>query len=150
MFSVMRTVSQQHAIMPRERRGLPPWAPFEMCTRGGARALNLQGDIGALEPGKKADLIMLDLNGNTRLFPLIPQVLLTFITVNGSPSDVSDVMVDGNFLMRDRRVLHLDERAIMERAQMWTDRFLEYYHQKVAAGEPLIEWLHEEFQPDPA
>jgi cytosine/adenosine deaminase-related metal-dependent hydrolase len=150
MFSVMRSVSQQQAIMPREMRGLPPFAPFQMCTQGGARALNLQDDIGTLEPGKKADLVTLDLEGNTRLFPLIPEVLLTFITVNGSPGDVSDVMVDGRFLMRNRNVLHLNEKKIIERAQMWNDRFLEYYHAKKAAGEPLIEWIHEEFQPDPA
>lgn len=147
LFNVIRIVSQIHSVMPREPRGLLPWAPYEMATVGGARALNLQADIGTLEPGKKADIIMLDLSNNTRLFPLTPQVLLTLITVNGSGDDVSDVIVDGKVLMRDRKLLHLDEQAIIERAQHWTDEFLKYYFAKTEKGEPLIEVLHEEFVP---
>jgi 5-methylthioadenosine/S-adenosylhomocysteine deaminase len=146
MFNVMRSVSQQHNIMPREPRGLMPWAPLEMATVGGARALNLQADIGTLEPGKKADIITLDLANNTRLFPLTAQVLITFITVNGVSSDVADVIVDGNLLMRDRQVLHLDEQAILERALRWTGEFLRYYQDRVERGEPLIEHIHDEFQ----
>jgi hypothetical protein len=74
-------------------------------------------------------------------------VLLTFITVNGSGGDVADVIVDGKLLMRDHELLHLDEEKIMDCAQQWSDEFLTYYLAKVEAGEPLVEQLHEEFQP---
>jgi cytosine/adenosine deaminase-related metal-dependent hydrolase len=147
MFNAMRAASQQHAIMPREHRGLLPWTPLEMATVKAARALNLQDDIGTLEPGKKADIITLDLARNTRLFPLIPEVLVTFITVNGTGADVADVIVDGEVLMRDRELLHLDEQDIMARAQMWTGEFLAYFRAKVERGEPLIDHIHDEFQP---
>ncbi|HML21942.1 MAG TPA: amidohydrolase family protein [Aggregatilinea sp.] len=147
MFKAMLSVSQQHAIMPREMRGLMPWTPLEMATVNGARALNLQDEIGTLEPGKKADIITIDLSRNTRLFPLIPQVLSTFITVNGTGADVADVIVDGDLLMRDQQLVHLDEQAIMARAQGWADEFLAYYMDMVERGEPLIPYIHDEFQP---
>lgn len=147
LFNVMRSVSQIHTIMPREHRGLAPWGPYEMATVGGARALNLQDEIGTLEPGKKADLITLDLEHNTRLFPLTPQVLYTMLTVNGSGMDVADVIVDGEILMRDREIPHLDEDAIIARAQEWTDEFIQYYLEKSEKGEPVVEQVHEEFQP---
>ncbi len=147
LFNVIRTVSQQHAIMPRPERGLAPWAPLEMATTGGARALNLQHAIGTLEPGKKADLITLDLSRNTRLFPLTLPVLTTMITVCASGNDVADMIVDGEVLMRDRQLIHLDEQAILARAQQWTDEFLRYYQRKVEHGEPLVEFIHREFQP---
>jgi 5-methylthioadenosine/S-adenosylhomocysteine deaminase len=147
LFNVIRMVSQIHAIMPREFRGLLPWAPYEMATVGSARALNLEDKIGTLDPGKKADIITLDLSHNTRLFPLTPQVLLTFITVNGSGGDVADVIVDGKLLMQDHELLHLDEDRIMACAQEWSDEFLAYYLARVEAGEPLVEQVHEEFQP---
>jgi imidazolonepropionase-like amidohydrolase len=56
LFNVMRSASQQHTGMPREQRGLLLWAPLEMATVHAARALNLQDDIGALEPGRKAGI----------------------------------------------------------------------------------------------
>ncbi len=147
MFNVIRAASQFHAIMPRQIRGLAPWQPYELATVGSAAALNMEDKIGTLEPGKKADIITLDLAHNTRLFPLIPQVLLTFIAVNGSGSDVTDVIVDGKILMRDRELLYIDEQAIMARAQEWSDKFVEYYVAKAASGEPLYESIHEEYQP---
>lgn len=147
LFNVMRTVSQQHSIMPRKNRGLPPWAPLEMATVGSARALNWQGEVGTLEPGMKADIITLDLERNTHMVPLTRETLVTVIIVNGSSRDVADVIVDGRLLMQDSKVLHLDEEAIVERAQHWTNEFLDYYHAKVEQGEPLIPKIHEEFQP---
>lgn len=147
LFNVMRIVSEIHNIVPREPRGLAPWHPFEMATIGGAKALNLEKDIGTLEPGKKADIITLDLKGNTRLFPLTTQFLLTLLTINGSGNDVADVIVDGRVLMRDRRLLHLDEGKIIARAYQWTEKFIKYYEEKVAKGERLIESVHPEFLP---
>ncbi|MEM3506231.1 MAG: amidohydrolase family protein [Candidatus Bathyarchaeia archaeon] len=147
LFNVMRIVSEIHNIMPREPRGLLPWQPFEMATIGGAKALNLEKDIGTIEVGKKADIITLNLKENTRLFPPTSSFLLTLLTINGSGNDVSDVIVDGKLLMRDRKVLHLDESKIIENAHKWTEKFLKYYEEKVAKGEPLIEKVHPEFLP---
>jgi cytosine/adenosine deaminase-related metal-dependent hydrolase len=146
MFNVMRSVSQQHNIMPREPRGLFPWTLLEMATVGGARALNRQDEVGTLEPGMKADIITLNLERNTHLLPLTCETLVTLITINGSSGDVSDVIVDGKVLMQDSKVNHLDEDIIVERAQYWTNEFLRYYHEKTEKREPLIPKVHGEFQ----
>jgi cytosine/adenosine deaminase-related metal-dependent hydrolase len=146
MFNVMLSVSQQHSIMPRELRGLPPWTPFELATVGSARALGLEDQVGTLEPGKRADLVTIDLTHNTSLFPLNVGGLLTFMTANGPGTQVSDAMVDGKFLRRDGEFTIFDEEAIIARAQEWCDKFTEDYMQAQAAEEPMFNRVHEEYQ----
>ena len=83
------------------------------ATLGGARALRQEQEIGVLEVGRKADLIVLD----TQQAHLVPagRILSAWIH-NGQPSDVESVMVDGKFVMRDRKVLTLDEAALIAEA----------------------------------
>ena len=146
LFNAMLSVSQQHAIMPRELRGLPPWTPFELATTGSARALRWEDQIGTLEPGKRADVVTIDLRHNTSLFPLNPGVLLLFLAFNGPGTEVSDALVNGQFLRRDGEFTTLDEIAIIERAQYWCDKFTADYTQAKAEGDPMFERVHEEYQ----
>src|SRR6185369_8804564 len=83
-------------------------------TRHGARALRLDRQIGSLEVGKKADLFLV----NTRRPNLVPtlRIVSAFIH-NGQASDIESVMVDGRWLMRDGKVLTMDEEDIVSRAQ---------------------------------
>ena len=83
------------------------------ATLGGARALNQGKTIGALEVGRKADLIVI----NTQRPHLVPagRILSAFIH-NGQPSDIESVMVDGAFVMRERKVLTMDEAALVAEA----------------------------------
>ncbi|MDT8429641.1 MAG: amidohydrolase family protein [Pseudomonadales bacterium] len=86
---------------------------------GGAQAVNQARNLGSLEPGKKADLLVLD-----RMKPhLTPsgRILSAWIH-NGQPSDIESVMVDGEFIMRDHRILTVDEAAIMEEAFAISER----------------------------
>ncbi|MEZ5490888.1 MAG: amidohydrolase family protein [Gammaproteobacteria bacterium] len=80
---------------------------------GGSQAVNMADRIGSLEIGKRADLIVLD----TLKPHLTPagRILSAWIH-NGQPSDIESVMVDGRFVMRDHKVLTVDEAAIMEEA----------------------------------
>jgi cytosine/adenosine deaminase-related metal-dependent hydrolase len=82
-------------------------------TQGGARAVRQSDALGVLEVGRKADLIVID----TRRPHLVPcgRILSAWIH-NGQPSDVVSSMVDGRFVMRDRKVLTLDEDAIVAEA----------------------------------
>ncbi len=91
-----------------------PRATLDAATRNGARALGRDGDLGSLEAGKKADLIVLDLN-QAHLRPIIN--LVSSIVHYGHPGAVESVMVDGRFLMRDGRVLSMDENAVIAEAQ---------------------------------
>jgi 5-methylthioadenosine/S-adenosylhomocysteine deaminase len=86
---------------------------LEDATRGGARAVHQEKLLGSLEVGKKADLIVLD----TRRAHLVPagRILSAWIH-NGQPSDIESSMVDGQFIMRNRKVLTMDEDAIVAEA----------------------------------
>lgn len=87
---------------------------LEWATIGGARALGAEGEIGSLEVGKKADLFMLDV----RRAHLVPSLRVASALVHqGQPADVTDVMVDGEWVMRESRVLRVDESDVIARAE---------------------------------
>ncbi len=146
LFSAMLSVSQQHAIMPRPLRGVMPWTPFELATVGSARALCWDDQIGTLEAGKRADVVTIDLTHNTSLYPLNPGTLLLFLAANGAGTEVADALVDGRFLRRDGKFTFLDEDELMGRAQYWCDKFTADYWRAQAAGQPMFERVHEEYQ----
>lgn len=85
---------------------------LRMATQGGAAALGLSRTLGTLEAGRLADLILIDLSG-PHLTPT--HSLAVSLTEAAGPGDVSDMIVDGKLLMRDRTVLTLDEQSILRR-----------------------------------
>jgi 5-methylthioadenosine/S-adenosylhomocysteine deaminase len=91
-----------------------PRATLDAATRNAARALGRDADLGSLEAGKKADLIILDLN-QAHLRPVIN--LVSNIVHYANPGAVDAVMVDGRWLMRGGRVLTMDEDAVIAEAQ---------------------------------
>ena len=104
----------------REREGgvdPTPGATLDAATLNGARALGRESDLGSLETGKKADLIILDLN-HASLRPIIN--IVSSIVHYGDPGIVESVMVDGRFIMRDGEILTMDEEAVIAEAQAAT------------------------------
>ncbi|MDX6328938.1 MAG: 5-methylthioadenosine/S-adenosylhomocysteine deaminase [Streptomycetaceae bacterium] len=82
-----------------------------MATIESARALGLGDRLGSIEPGKRADLVVLDL-GRPHLTPRHdPWSMLAY---SASSADVRDTIVDGRVLMRDRALLTLDENAVLD------------------------------------
>ncbi len=83
------------------------------ATQGGARAVQQEDDLGTLEVGKKADLLVVD----TQRAHLVPAGrILSAVVHSGHPGDIESVMVDGRFVMRDRTVLTMDEEAVIREA----------------------------------
>ena len=83
------------------------------ATLGSARAVRQTATIGSLEVGKKADLLVLD----TQRVHLVPAVRIVSAWIhNGQPNDIESVMIDGQFVMRDRRITTVDEAAIIAEA----------------------------------
>ncbi len=87
---------------------------LEWATSGGAKALGMFDATGSLEVGKKADLFVVDLL-RPHLVPSL-RVVSAFVH-NGQPGDITSVMVDGNWIMRDGRVLTMDEGDVVRRAE---------------------------------
>jgi cytosine/adenosine deaminase-related metal-dependent hydrolase len=113
LFEVMRVA----LITERVRRddefpGVRPQPEdvLEDATLGSARAVRQQRMLGTLEVGKKADILVLD----TQRIHLVPAVRIISAWVhNGQPNDIESVMIDGRFVMRDRKVLTVDEARII-------------------------------------
>jgi 5-methylthioadenosine/S-adenosylhomocysteine deaminase len=86
---------------------------LEDATLGSARAVRQQQRLGSLEVGKKADLLVVD----TLRAHIVPAVRIVSAWIhNGMGSDIESVMIDGRFVMRDRRILTVDEPAIVAEA----------------------------------
>jgi 5-methylthioadenosine/S-adenosylhomocysteine deaminase len=95
---------------------LPAQTIFEMATIHGARALGLQQEIGSIEVGKKADLVLLDLNRVSH--PVNPaKNLYSAIVYSGSPADVHSVMIDGRWVYRNRSLVQIDEENVRYKAE---------------------------------
>jgi 5-methylthioadenosine/S-adenosylhomocysteine deaminase len=99
-----------------------PQEIVDMITVNAARSVGAADTIGALRPGMKADLTILDLD-TPAMRPIIR--LLSNVAHYGHPGIVHSVMVDGKFVMRDRKVLTVDEPALLEEAQAVTQRVWE-------------------------
>jgi 5-methylthioadenosine/S-adenosylhomocysteine deaminase len=98
---------------------LPARDALAMATRLGACAMHLGHLTGSLEPGKRADLIVVDLQTvhNVPAFGRDPNAVYAQIVYAAKSTDVVDVMCNGRWLMRDRKLLTLDERQLGADAQ---------------------------------
>jgi cytosine/adenosine deaminase-related metal-dependent hydrolase len=107
------------ALIHKPRAGpqaLPPMQVLELATLGGARALGLQNELGSIEPGKRADLIVVDLEA-AHAMPAGDDVVGQLVHC-ARASDVRHVVIDGKLVMRDRQLLTLDEKSVLRRAKL--------------------------------
>ena len=89
-------------------------AVVEMATIDGARALHMEKEIGSLEPGKKADLILISLDepNAVPMYDVYAQIAYSL-----KASDVETVIIAGRVVMRDRKLLTIDEPRVLEKAR---------------------------------
>jgi len=95
---------------------MPAPTVLEMATLGGAGVLGMEKEIGSLEAGKKADVIVLELN-RPHLQPLFN--LVSHLVYSATGADVRDVIIDGKVIMENRKLLTLDEEEILRKAKEW-------------------------------
>jgi 5-methylthioadenosine/S-adenosylhomocysteine deaminase len=118
MFEEMRLAALLAKGVGGDPTALPARDALTMATRLGARAIHLGEVTGSLEPGKRADLITLDLEATHSLprFARDPNAIYSQIVYAAKSTDVIDVMCDGRWLMRDRALLTIDEPRIRTEA----------------------------------
>jgi 5-methylthioadenosine/S-adenosylhomocysteine deaminase len=114
MFEAMRVAALLHKLQSNDPRAIPAPVALEMATIGGARALGLGDRLGSLEAGKRADLIVISMS-SARQTPMYDAVSHLVYATRGD--DVRTTIVNGRVLMRDRKVLTLDERAVLADAR---------------------------------
>jgi 5-methylthioadenosine/S-adenosylhomocysteine deaminase len=94
---------------------MPPERALEMATLRGAEALRLETTIGSIEPGKRADLVLYDLDVPEWRPLLNPVNNLVYAATGAS---VRTVLIDGRVVLDEGRLTTLDERAVFERAEV--------------------------------
>jgi 5-methylthioadenosine/S-adenosylhomocysteine deaminase len=114
MFEAMRVAALLHKLQSNDPRAIPAPVALEMATIGGARALGLGDRLGSLEPGKRADLIVVSMS-SARQTPMYDPISHLVYVTRGD--DVRTTIVNGRVLMRDRKVLTLDEAAVLADAR---------------------------------
>ena len=118
MFEAMRFAALLHKVKTGDPRVLPAATALDMATIHGARALGLETRIGSLEVGKLADLVVVS-TASARLTPLYNPISHLVYAARGE--DVRTVIVNGRLLMRDRKMLTLDEPAVLAEGRKFAD-----------------------------
>ncbi len=112
MFHEMSLLALIHKGVYRNPECISAQETFRIATINGAKALGLEKEIGSLEVGKKADIVLLDLN-NPSLMPRNNLVAGLSYSANGS--EVDTVIIDGKLTMEGRKLLTMDEQEIYAR-----------------------------------
>lgn len=124
LFDDMRLASFVAKAVTRDPTALPARQAFLMATRMGAAAIHLDHLIGSLEPGKKADLVVIDLDRTHNLpsFKRTPDAIYSQLVYSAKSTDVTDVMVAGRWLMSDQQLLTIEETSLHAEAAEYARR----------------------------
>ncbi|HJX23696.1 MAG TPA: amidohydrolase family protein [Candidatus Bathyarchaeia archaeon] len=114
MFEVLRGVYLTHKGVTRDISVLPAEKCLEMATIDGARVLGMDREIGSIEKGKKADMIIVDLPNVT---PLTPENIYSQIISTAMGRGVESSIIDGRVVMEKRRVLTTDPEKAMKKCE---------------------------------
>ena len=120
---LQRVAKQTGSVMPSEKA-------LEMATIGGAKAIGLDKQIGSLEVGKKADIILVDFR-QAHLAPIIEgshSNIIALVVFACSAADVDTVIVDGNVVVSHGRLQALDEKEIVKWANQNAKVVLSHVH----------------------
>ena len=138
IFNEMKLTALFNKIKYRDPTVMPTWEVLRMATIEAATALGLADEIGSLTPGKQADLILVDLT-EPNLCPVLEDPVRNIVpnlVYAASGHEVRTSIVAGKVIMRDRRVLTVDEAAIRGEAQVQADAV-----SRRVAADPLHEGL---------
>jgi 5-methylthioadenosine/S-adenosylhomocysteine deaminase len=134
IFNEMKLTALFNKIKFRRPTVMPAWDVLRMGTIEGAQAIGLGDQIGSLEIGKQADLILVDLSA-PNLSPVLSAPVRNIVpnlVYAASGHEVRTVMIAGRLLMRDRQLLTIDEAAVRAEAQSQAEAVAEQ-----VAGDPL-------------
>lgn len=114
MFEEMDTTAKLHKVFRKNSSVVDAKSVVEMATIGGARVLGLEKEIGSIEEGKRADVIIIDLD-KPHLTPMYNPYSQIVYAVDGA--DVETVIIEGRIVMRDHKILTVDEEKIIQDMQ---------------------------------
>jgi len=119
MFEAMRQAAFLAKLQTSDPRAVPARLALQMATIDGARALGMERQIGSLEVGKRADVITVSMAAARQTPMYDPLSHLVYVTRG---DDVRNTIVNGRILMRDRKVLTLDEPRVLSEARALAEK----------------------------
>jgi len=122
MFEVMKTAALLHKGVRRNPTLLSAEQVLRMATVEGAKALLWEGEIGSIDVGKRADLVIIDFR-RPHLCPLFNEV--SHLVYSVKAADVRTVLIDGRIVMEDRRITTVDVGEVMDMANKSKEDLLE-------------------------
>ena len=121
MWEEMDTAAKLHKLYSNDPKVMSAEEAFALATIQGARALHLEKEIGSLEKGKRADLVIVNRDSLNQIPFYNIYSDLVYAT---KASDVETVIINGKVVMRDRRLLTLDEAAIKAGARLFREKII--------------------------
>lgn len=121
MWEEMDTVAKLHKVFTGDPKVISAQQAFELATIRGAHALHLEKEIGSLEKGKRADLLVIDRDTLNQI-PLYN--VYSDLVYATKASDVETVIINGRLVMRNRRLLTLNETAVKKDARAFRDKII--------------------------
>jgi 5-methylthioadenosine/S-adenosylhomocysteine deaminase len=121
MWEEMDTVAKLHKVFSGDPKVITALEAFELATIRGAAALHLEKDIGSIETGKRADIVLVERDALNQI-PLYN--VYSHLVYATKASDVETVIINGRIVMRDRRLLTLDEVAIKDKARVFREQVI--------------------------
>jgi 5-methylthioadenosine/S-adenosylhomocysteine deaminase len=121
MWEEMDTVAKLHKVFTGDPKVITAEQAFELATIRGAEALHLENEIGSIEKGKRADIVIVERDSLNQI-PLYN--IYSDLVYATKAWDVETVIINGRIVMRDRRLLTLDEAAIKESARAFRDQVM--------------------------
>src|SRR6202008_2148384 len=121
LWEEMDTAAKLHKVFAKDPKVVSAQEAFEMATIRGARALHLEKEIGSIEKGKRADLVIVDLDdlNQTPYYNIYSDLVYS-----AKAGDVRTVIIEGRVVMRDRRLLTLNEESIKAEARRYREKIV--------------------------
>ena len=123
LFAEMDMAAKLHKVKTMDATVMDALTVLRMATINGAKALGMDGITGSLEKGKKADIIVVDIN-KPHLAPIYNPYSHLVYSVRGS--DVSHTIINGRLVMNERKLLIMDIEEVMEKAQVKSKEVLQW------------------------
>ncbi|HEU4388162.1 MAG TPA: amidohydrolase [Blastocatellia bacterium] len=113
------TAAKLHKLISKDPTAMNARQALEMATIGGARAIHQDGEIGSIEPGKRADVIIVGMNAlhQTPLYNVYSQLVYST-----KGADVDSVVINGRVVMENKRLLTLNEASVRAEAKQYRDK----------------------------
>ncbi|WP_031515334.1 amidohydrolase [Desulfofalx alkaliphila] len=121
MLEEMRSATLLQKVSTMDPTVLPAYDALEMATAKGAKVLGLEEQVGRLKPGMRADLILVDFN-KPHLYPR--HDVYAHLVYAAQSSDVDTVIIDGQLVMQNRKVLTVDEEEVLRKVKECTERLI--------------------------